>query len=631
MAEEGNRNPRQPIVAYGSFHDLQAQHNQLLQRYEQGDRNAPGPSLLEEAETFLHRAQKTGAIIERSADRWQAQSFLTLWSSVLYRADRQIPEGALTLDRLDREALTKDLPEQSNPYPGLRPFTYRERRVFFGRENQIQNLVTALEQPGVVLLSGAPGIGKTSFIHAGLLSVLLADTERIWHVFRPFAPGDNPFLALAQALCGAGLGSGREEEAPRDIQSKTDQRGQYSEEEPVWTVIPVSERNLTQGRSTQELAQHLAAAPHHLAELMAEEPADEERRLLIVDAAEDLYVRCPQEMRLQFLHCLQSLLERTKRVCVLIAVQNTCANELATELHLQRSSEGSDAWQELGELRAVELQAAIEKPAEQAELRIHADVVGELVREVVNEPSSLCLLAFALRHLWGQKDRNRITFQVYSRMGPPALALVGSAEEAYRTLSAEDRLIVDDILLPFALKTETRDITAETPSLLRKEIRRILSKRSEHIMPERGPQQSPVDRALLRLEQAGAFRMTPGSSAEDDRFALTHPVLMRTWSRLDSIVRLNQEKREKEAYRKRVKWYSLVGWALFLGLFLMVVGFFEIVHQPTKPPYILILGGLFVVVPSIVWTVVTVILFFNDHRKTWRKRPAERERLGSDT
>jgi WD40 repeat protein len=65
-----------------------------------------------------------------------------------------------------------------NPFQGLKHYEYRHRTVFFGRDRETQDVVELLlrrEQAGAsgVLVEGASGSGKSSFLQAGVLPALL--------------------------------------------------------------------------------------------------------------------------------------------------------------------------------------------------------------------------------------------------------------------------------------------------------------------------------------------------------------------------------------------------------------------------------------------------------------------------
>ena len=60
----------------------------------------------------------------------------------------------------------------ANPFPGLRAFKPGETDRFFGRQQQIDELVARLAEVPFVAVSGASGCGKSSLVLAGLLNEL---------------------------------------------------------------------------------------------------------------------------------------------------------------------------------------------------------------------------------------------------------------------------------------------------------------------------------------------------------------------------------------------------------------------------------------------------------------------------
>ena len=88
------------------------------------------------------------------------------------------------------------------PYPGLRPFGARERDVFFGREQMIEEVLIRLNEKHMVVVHGTSGCGKSSLIAAGVLPQLAQRRARLKRVLRigMFRPGAQPMRALVDLL-----------------------------------------------------------------------------------------------------------------------------------------------------------------------------------------------------------------------------------------------------------------------------------------------------------------------------------------------------------------------------------------------------------------------------------------------
>jgi hypothetical protein len=69
-------------------------------------------------------------------------------------------------------AALESIRELQNPYPGLRPFETEECHLFFGRDQQIAELVKRLERSRLVAVVGLSGCGKSSLVRAGMIPAL---------------------------------------------------------------------------------------------------------------------------------------------------------------------------------------------------------------------------------------------------------------------------------------------------------------------------------------------------------------------------------------------------------------------------------------------------------------------------
>lgn len=59
------------------------------------------------------------------------------------------------------------------PYPGIRPFRFTDRPLFFGREDDVEAVLRAIKLYRGVLLFGESGTGKSSLVNAGLLPAMI--------------------------------------------------------------------------------------------------------------------------------------------------------------------------------------------------------------------------------------------------------------------------------------------------------------------------------------------------------------------------------------------------------------------------------------------------------------------------
>lgn len=98
---------------------------------------------------------------------------------------------------------------EREPFVGLQSFTSRKVHLFFGREQEIDELVTLLQETPFVLVTGDSGSGKSSLVLAGPVSAFrggrlgrpheAGPDETIWHVIET-CPGTDPFGCLADSV-----------------------------------------------------------------------------------------------------------------------------------------------------------------------------------------------------------------------------------------------------------------------------------------------------------------------------------------------------------------------------------------------------------------------------------------------
>ena len=56
-----------------------------------------------------------------------------------------------------------------NPFVGLKPYSKNTSNSYFGREQDVENLLQILQKNKLLTLNGVSGSGKTSLINSGLI------------------------------------------------------------------------------------------------------------------------------------------------------------------------------------------------------------------------------------------------------------------------------------------------------------------------------------------------------------------------------------------------------------------------------------------------------------------------------
>ena len=466
--------PQPAALPFPSLEALRSVHNELLKTQQAGGAN---PTLLATAENFIRQGRETGALLDSPADRWSAQSALDYWASILYRIGRR--EVDSTLADLDPER-APSLADDLCPYVGLEAFRESHHDVFFGRSRLIGEMVGRLTQGRLLAVLGPSGSGKSSLVLGGLLPELKGDAlpgSRDWRYIPPLVPGSQPLRNLAKALL------------PENADPET------------WI---------------SQQAEKLERDPEYLAQILEQE--GDRPAVLAIDQFEEIFTLCEDlESRQAFIASLASVLRCPAPMHRVVLTMRS-----DYEAFVARLEELQPFFDE-GQLRVTplkdaELCEAIERPAESVGLRFEEGLVQALLDDLLGEPAGLPLLQFTLLKLWESRERDRVTWSAYRRLGGARRALAHCADELYTKLIPELQVTAKRILLRMVRPSDGLEVTSNR---IRKEA--LYGSRED---PER------IDRALDALIGARLVRLTPGEKPDDAQVEVAHEALVRNWPRL---------------------------------------------------------------------------------------------------
>jgi WD40 repeat protein/tRNA A-37 threonylcarbamoyl transferase component Bud32 len=290
---------------------------------------------------------------------------------------------------------------EASPYRGLASFDERHAELFFGRETEIATFVERLRKTAVVAVVGAAGVGKSSFVRAGVLPRLRESAAWRLVAVRPEA---RPLFGLATSLLRAATAGGDGEE-----------RGDAA---PAANEVEALAARLRQ--SPERLAARLGA----IAELCGE-PV-----LLLVDPLEELFTLCvdPEERRAFLLAVTTAADDLDEAVRVVLTLRPDALDRVATEGGARRP---------LGHVFLLQppspsaLRAMLVRPLEAAGHAFDDDrLVDELVATVGGEAQSLSLVQLVAERLWESRDREaqRLRRSAFEAMGGVTGALATHGE-----------------------------------------------------------------------------------------------------------------------------------------------------------------------------------------------------------
>jgi WD40 repeat protein len=292
-----------------------------------------------------------------------------------------------------------------SPYPGLAAFDASRAAVFYGRDRDIQEILTRLDRSGaeatqrLIMLAGPSGSGKSSLIRAGVMPRL----PKRWRCYGPIRAGADPFGALAMALYPGG--------------------------DRAHTVERLRADSRREGR------------PDYLAALIHPETGPV---LLVIDQWEDLYDRGADAERLLFLQLLHAALTAYPDLHLLAAVRPDCYARVEAEQVLRVSDPIPVAT-----LRPDQVREAIEKPAAAAGITFDEGLVNTMVIEsTAHEADILPLLGHLLQQLHHEARDNLVTTEQYDAAGRVSGAIARHADAVHRSLTLQiDQPTVDRVLL----------------------------------------------------------------------------------------------------------------------------------------------------------------------------------------
>jgi tetratricopeptide (TPR) repeat protein len=344
------------------------------------------------------------------------------------------------------DAADAEVPREAGmapPFPGLRPFSSRDHKYFFGRQEQIFALYRLLTRNHFIAVIGNSGSGKSSIVRAGLLPKLDEDNftsdSTVWHC-RTMRPGRDPINRLASTLAE---GPGRERDAFF---------------EPRRDRIAATLRSSSLGLC--EALGHTSMAPG--AELV-----------LVVDQFEELfrYLSAGPQDRID---TMRRRSEATDFVQLLLTATRDNTRQIRVVITMRSDFIGDCAWFHglpeavsaaqflVPSLTKDQREEAIRKPIELSGATIEPELVRRLLIDSEEEIDQLPVLQHCLARLWmragladtgaqppaasspapdSSKPGRILTERDYREIGGLAGALSAHAEEIANSLSGKERTV----------------------------------------------------------------------------------------------------------------------------------------------------------------------------------------------
>ncbi|MEV5891850.1 nSTAND1 domain-containing NTPase [Nonomuraea fuscirosea] len=321
------------------------------------------------------------------------------------------------------------------PYPGAEPFSERDAKVFFGREEAVRELAGLLsEAREPVVVTGPTGVGASSLVRAGLLPALAESGPRgtRWHGL-VLVPGTAPLNELAASL--AALVDGLDTPT---VLAALRERPASARSVAAQAISALQNTALPGGTLPATAAPNAALAGAGL-------PGD--GLVLVVDRFEEVLAGAgPGDPdTAAFVAALHAVAGGPHNVLVVVVVSAPFAGRCTAFPELAGPAYS------LGPMGRGELRRAITGPAEVAGLALEEGLVDAVLDDLrtprgAPEPGALPLLARAMHTTWCHRDGDRLTLRGYAETGGIRRAVVDAAESAYLALDAPRQAVARTVL-----------------------------------------------------------------------------------------------------------------------------------------------------------------------------------------
>ncbi|WP_414587221.1 eIF2A-related protein, partial [Scytonema sp. PCC 10023] len=418
------------------------------------------------------------------------------------------------------------------PYRGLFAFGEEDADLFFGREQFTQDLVTATKRKPLVAVVGPSGSGKSSVVFAGLVPQLRQDPNLKWQIVS-FRPGNNPFQALAAALTSS-IG-----EALSVPSRQGDNLNKYINKNFNQNLNQNSKLN---ARRLIELELEIALRQDNKALYKIIESFvhsyPKTRLVIIADQFEELYTLCPEEERQGVLDALLNAARLAPAFTLVLTLRADFYGHALSYRPFSDALQG--AVLNLGPMSRQELQAAIEQPATQMQVRLEKELTNKLINAGDGQSGRLPLLEFALTQLWSKQTDGWLTHAGYEEIGGVEEALAIHAEALYAQLSEVDRSRAQRVFMQLVRLGEGVEAT------------RRLATRDE-VKSENWD-------LVMRLADARLVVTNRNESSGEETVEIVHEALIRSWGRLEQWIQVDGEFRYwQEQLRSAIRQWESSG------------------------------------------------------------------------
>jgi len=409
-----------------------------------------------------------------------------------------------------------------NPFPGLRPFSIDDAHLFFGREEQVDEILLKLEKNRSVAVIGYSGSGKSSLMYCGLIPVLyggfMTETGPHWKIIVT-RPGKSPIENLTLDAIDFLIREGRIHPDDKHIHKAI-----------IGSVLRSGNNGLI------ELTKYLQS--HH-----------SENIFFFIDQFEELFrfkdlggEENVNEASGFVNLILTAVAQREVPSFIALSMRSDFIGECASFPGLTQMVNDSNYL--VPQMSREQKRMAIVGPVSVGGGRITERLVKRLLGDIGDNQDQLPILQHALMRTWDYWVSNRepseaIDIRHYNAIGKISQALSLHANEAYDELTTKEKEI-SEILFKAITEKNTENLAMRRPGKI-SQIAELAQASDEQVIE-----------VIEKFRKPGRSFLMPGTSVTlsgDSIIELSHESLMRIWTRLSTWV---EEEFESAMMYKRI-------------------------------------------------------------------------------
>ena len=404
----------------------------------------------DEVSVALDRAHSDPAypvipVLSAAADLKELPSFLSQYQAVTDVEKRPEQFEHLLRGILRVEARAQVAAERE-PFVGLEAFDTHKAHLFFGRDQELDELAALLREEPLIMVVGDSGSGKSSIVKAGLVPAFRGGRlgrprsqgpdDTLWYVVET-RPGTDPFGRLADDLRKAAEAAGKGPKAANEVAELVREKKSSKVRDAILSTAPAEPRLKTKVLLVVDQFEELRASPDAVtyADTLASlAPEGDDTIRVVLTMRRDYYYLC---------NSFPALYERLER------------NNRRARYHLHR-------------IRRERLPKCVTEPLRLAGIAspVRTMLADAVTKDVGDEPGELALLQMALWRTWARRtEHGGDLLRSYQAIGRIEGAIAHHAEEVFTNLSDEEKQRAEGLFLRLVRPGEAGGVTRRTAKL----------------------------------------------------------------------------------------------------------------------------------------------------------------------